>query len=158
MTPLDGTSVSALSLQDWPLSSVRDDKPGSLARFGGHEAVDALRSTRVMFGKGSLVAEPTRALMAVDMNSAGSSSTAAGERRISRPLEPATRASLTRSGGQIVIDIAPRAKRDRCRVEDTAKSAFRACPVDTTLAGWTPLGHIACPRKCERLPLHEVMT
>ena len=77
-TPLDGTSVSALSLQDRPLSSVRDDKPGSLARFGGHEAIDALRSVRVMFGEGSLVAEPTRALMAVDMNSAESSSTAAG--------------------------------------------------------------------------------
>lgn len=88
MTPLDGTSVSALSLQDWPLSSVRDDKPGNLVRFGGHEAIGALRFTRVMFGEGSLVAEPTRALMVVDMNSAGSSSTAAGERRISRLLGP----------------------------------------------------------------------
>lgn len=156
---LDGPSAPDLALRDWPRSSVLDDKPGSFARFGADEMIDALRSPHVMLGEGSLVVEPTRALVAVDVNSAGSSSTAAGLKANLAALRALPRALRLRGlGGQVVIDLAPLAMRDRRRVEDTAKSAFRACPVDTTFAGWTPLGHMECLRKRERLPLHEVMT
>ena len=156
---LDGPSATEMALRDWPRSSVLDDKPGSFARFGVDEMIDALRSPHVMLGEGSLVVEPTRALVAVDVNSSGSSSTAAGLKANLAALRALPRALRLRGlGGQIVIDLAPLAKRDRRRVEDAAKSAFRACPVDTALAGWTPLGHMECLRKRERFPLHEVMT
>ena len=156
---LDGPSATEMALRDWPRSSVLDDKPGSFARFGADEMIDALRSPHVMLGEGSLVVEPTRALVAMDVNSAGSSSTAAGLKANLAALRALPRALRLRGlGGQIVIDLAPLAKRDRRRVEDAAKSAFRACPVDTALAGWTPLGHMECLRKRERFPLHEVMT
>ena len=82
-----------------------------------------------------------------------------GSRRNLAALRALPRALRLRGlGGQILVDLAPLAKRDRRRVEDTAKSAFRACPVDTTFAGWTPLGHMELLRKRERLPLHEVLT
>ena len=156
---LDGPSAPELALRDWPQSSVLDDEPGSFARFGADDMIEALGSPHVKFGEGSLVVEPTRALVAVDVNSAGSSSTAAGLKANLMALRALPRALRLRGlGGQIVIDLAPLAKRDRRRVEDAAKSAFRACPVDTTLAGWTPLGHMECLRKRERFPLHEVMT
>ena len=153
---LDGPSASELARRDWPRSSVIDDKPGSFVRFGADEMIDALRSPHVMLGEGSLVVEPTRALVAVDVNSAGSGSTAAGLKANLAALRALPRALRLRGlGGQVVIDLAPLAKRDRRRVEDAAKSAFRACPVDTTFAGWTPLGHMEFLRKRERLPLHE---
>ena len=156
---LDGPSAPELAIRDWPRSSVLDDKPGSFARFGADEMIDTLRSPHVMFGEGSLVVESTRALVAVDVNSTGSSSTAAGLKANLVALRVLPRALRLRGlGGQIVIDLAPLAKLDRHRVEGAAKSAFRACPVDTTLAGWTPLGHMECLRKRERFPLHEVMT
>ncbi len=156
---LDGPSASELALRDWPRTSVLDDRPGSFARFGADEMIDALRSPHVMFGDGSLVVEPTRALVAVDVNSAGSNSTAAGLKANLAALRALPRALRLRGlGGQIVIDPAPLVKRDRRRVEDVAKSAFRACPVETTIVGWTPLGHMECLRKRERLPLCEAMT
>ncbi|MDE0211754.1 MAG: ribonuclease E/G [Boseongicola sp.] len=156
---LDGPSAPELALRDWPRSRDLDDSPGSFDRFGVDEMIDALRSPHVMFGGGSVAVEPTRALVAVDVNAAGSSSTAAGLKANLAALRALPRALRLRGlGGQILVDLAPLAKRDRRRVEDTAKSAFRACPVDTTFAGWTPLGHMELLRKRERLPLHEVLT
>ena len=37
------------------------------------------------------------------------------------------------------------------------RAAFKSCPVDTALVGWTPLGHYELQRKRERLPLEEVL-
>ena len=156
---LDGPSAPELALRDWPRPDVLDDKPGSFARFGADEMIDALQSPHVMFDEGSVAVEPTRALVAVDVNSAGSNSTAAGLKANLAALRTLPRALRLRGlGGQVVVDLAPLAKRDRRRVEDAAKSAFRACPVDTTFSGWTPLGHMEFLRRRERLPLHEVVT
>ena len=37
------------------------------------------------------------------------------------------------------------------------KRAFKADPVDTTLVGWTPLGHYEMQRKRERVSLESVL-
>ena len=61
-------------------------------------------------------------------------------------------------GGQIVLDLAPMAKKDRKQFETTLRSAFRADTVETSLVGWTPLGHFELQRKRERLALPRGLT
>ncbi|MCB1331935.1 MAG: ribonuclease E/G, partial [Maritimibacter sp.] len=56
-------------------------------------------------------------------------------------------------GGQIVVDFAPMPKKDRPALEQVLRAALRADPVETALAGWTPLGLCELQRKRERRPL-----
>ena len=46
-------------------------------------------------------------------------------------------------------------KAHRKQIEGALRVAFKADPVDTSLVGWTPLGHFELQRKRERLPLTE---
>ncbi|HUF57253.1 MAG TPA: ribonuclease E/G [Thermohalobaculum sp.] len=123
--------------------------------FGVEEALAALEAPEAALPSGgSLAIEPTRALVAVDVNtgerfSGGAAMTANLEaaRELPRQLR------LRGLGGQIAVDFAPVAKRDRRRLEDALKTAFRRDPVETSLAGWTPLGHFELSRKRERRPL-----
>ena len=84
--------------------------------------------------------------------------------RATRLRTCATNASLCASslrlrglGGQITVDFAPMRKNDRKAVESAFRKAFAADGVQTTLAGWTPLGHFELLRKRERRPLTEVL-
>ena len=86
--------------------------------------------------------EPTRALVAVDVNTGGDTAPAAGLRAnlaVARALHRALR--LRGLGGQIVLDLAPMPKKDRRAFEDALRAAFRADSIETALVGWTPLGH-----------------
>lgn len=48
-------------------------------------------------------------------------------------------------------------KKDRRPFETALRQAFRADDVETTLIGWTPLGHYELQRKRARLPIAEVL-
>jgi Rne/Rng family ribonuclease len=105
-----------------------------------------------------MVVEPTRALVAVDVNTGADMSPAAGLKAniaAARTLPCALRCRGL--GGQVTIDFAPAPKKDRRQIETALKGAFRGDPVETVLAGWTPLGHFELQRKRERLPLHETL-
>ena len=102
--------------------------------------------------------EPTRALVAVDVNTGADVSLAAGIKAnmaCARALPRALR--LRGLGGQIVLDLAPMPKKDRRPFETALRSAFKADDVETTLVGWTPLGHYELQRKRARAPLAEVL-
>ena len=86
--------------------------------------------------------EPTRALVAVDVNTGGDTAPAAGLRAnlaVARALPRALR--LRGLVGQIVLDLAPMPKKDRRAFEDALRAAFRADSIETALVGWTPLVH-----------------
>ena len=155
---LEGPSASELALRDWPPPDVFDQENGAFARAGVDEMIEALASPEERFSEGSIVVEATRALVAVDVNSGGNTSMAAGLSANVAALRVLPRALRLRGlGGQIVVDPAPLPKRDRKRLEDTAKSAFRRDGIETTFVGWTPLGHMEFLRKRERLPLSEAL-
>ncbi len=155
---LEGPSASELALRDWPEPDVFDDAPGSFERVGVLEMIDVLRGSEVTFPEGSIHVEATRALTAVDVNTRGQTGAAAGLSANIAALRALPRALRLRGlGGQIVVDPAPTAKRDRKRIEDAAKSAFRRDGIETSFVGWTPLGHMEFLRKRERLPLEEVL-
>lgn len=154
---LDGPAPERLAWRDWSDADdvIRGDT--SFADLDLLERIDALRLPDVSLPSGAgLVIEPTRALIAVDVNTGPDGSPAAGLKTniaAARTLPTALR--LRGLGGQITVDFAPAPKKDRRQVETALRAAFRADLVDTTLVGWTPLGHFELQRRRERFPLAE---
>lgn len=148
---LDAPGPHDLAWRDWP----HGDE--TVEGFEAHGVLDALAfelAAETRLGAGSMVIEPTRALIAVDVNTGGDFSPAAGLKAnlaVAKALPRALR--LRGLGGQITLDLAPMAKKDRKQFETVLRSAFRADPIETSLVGWTPLGHFEMQRKRERLPL-----
>jgi len=117
---------------------------------------DLLRPTAPL-GAGSLAVEATRALVAVDVNTGGDLTPAGAlKANLAAARELPRQLRLRGLGGQVAIDFAPLAKRDRPRVEAALRTALRLDDVETTLAGWTPLGHLELLRKRARRPLSEL--
>ncbi|MCY4334633.1 MAG: ribonuclease E/G [Litoreibacter sp.] len=147
---VDASDAQALAWRDWPDAPVVEG-------FEVHGVLDALAgldSDELRMGDGSLFIEPTRALVAVDVNTGGDFSAAAGLKAnlaCARALPRQLR--LRGLGGQITLDLAPMPKKDRRAFEQALRAAFKADPIETALVGWTPLGHFELQRKRERLPL-----
>ena len=156
---MDGPGAEELAFRDWPVPDTTDDEPGSFARCGIDEMIEDLRQPREPLpGGGFFFVEPTRALVAVDVNTGTDTSPAAGLKANIETLRALPRALRLRGlAGQVVLDLAPLSKRDRRGIESAANAAFRADPIETSLVGWTPLGHLEINRKRERLPLSECL-
>lgn len=121
------------------------------------EAVEALSDPSVPLGAGFMAVEPTRALVAVDVNTGGDASPAAALKvNLAAARELPRQLRLRGLGGQITIDFAPLAKSERSQIEKTLNAALRADGIDTTLAGWTPLGHLELLRRRSRRPLGAI--
>nr|WP_275982146.1 ribonuclease E/G [Frigidibacter sp. ROC022] len=152
---LDGPGPHLAGWRDWPAPDMLDEEPGSFARHGVADLLDGLRSDSVPLGGGAHAwIEPTRALVAVDVNTGADGSLAAGLKAnlaLARDLPRQLR--LRGLGGQITLDLAPMPKKDRPAFEGHLRAAFKTDPVDTALAGWTPLGHYELQRKRERLQI-----
>ncbi|MEL6242631.1 MAG: ribonuclease E/G [Pseudomonadota bacterium] len=157
-TLTEGDGPHAVAWRDWVEPADVVHEPGSFAALGVLDALDMATGLREELSPGSMFLEQTRALVAVDVNTGGDTSLAAGLKAnlaCARALPRALR--LRGLGGQIVIDPAPMAKKDRRTFEDALRRALRADDIDTVLAGWTPLGHYELQRKRARLPLSEVL-
>lgn len=158
-TLVAGDRPHALAWRDWTDPAERIVAPGGFAELGVLDALDALRGgEEPLAGGGSFFVEPTRALVAVDVNTGGDASPAAGTRAnhaCARALPRALR--LRGLGGQIVLDPAPMPHKDRRGFETALRAAFQTDPEETSLVGWTPLGHYELQRKRARVPLREVL-
>ncbi|AGI68467.1 putative E/G family ribonuclease [Octadecabacter antarcticus 307] len=151
----DGDGPHGLAWREWvePATVVTD--AGGFEHHGVLDQMTALSSARVgLEASAFMYVEPTRALIAVDVNTGGDTSPAsslkaniAASKALPRELR------LRGLGGQVVIDMAPMSKAHRKQIESSLRSAFRADSIDTALVGWTPLGHYELQRKRERLPI-----
>jgi Ribonuclease G/E len=155
---LDADDPHVVAWREWEADDL-DAAPGAFGRHGVPEMIAALRDPVVPLpGGASMAVEPTRALVAVDVNTGGDTSPAAGLKASLAAARALPRALRCRGlGGQVTVDFAPVAKKDRRQVETALKTAFRSDPVETVLAGWTPLGLFELQRKRERLPLEEAL-
>jgi len=134
-----------------------EEGPEALAAAGVWEAAAELLRPTVPLGAGSMHVEATRALVAVDVNTGGELGPAAAlKANLAAARELPRQLRLRGLGGQVTVDFAPLARRDRPRVEAALRAALRADGVETTLAGWTPLGHLELLRKRARRPLAEL--
>lgn len=154
---LDGPNAHLLAWRDWPTpDSVSNDDTA----FKTHEIEEfieqALQPYVNLQGHASMYVEPTRALVAVDVNTGRDTSPAAGlKANLAAVRDLPRQLRIKGLGGQITLDLAPMAKKDRQTFESVLRAAFKGDSIDTALAGWTPLGHFELQRKRERLPLAE---
>lgn len=142
-----------------PFAGRIERMPDPLDQFGVWEELERIRAPRTELPSGGWMAvEATHAMVTVDVNTSGQFSPgAAVTASVESARELPRQLRLRGLGGQIAVDFAPLKKTDRRRIEDTLKSAFRRDPVDTTLAGWTPLGHFELQRKRERRPVTDLL-
>lgn len=151
----EGPNAHLQAWRDWPTPDQVITREGGFEDLGVMDALSDLfaGATRLPDG-GHVYVEETRALVAVDVNTGGDFSTAAGLKANLATARVLPRLLRCRGlGGQITIDFAPLAKNDRRQVETALRAAFKTDSVDTALVGWTPLGHYELQRKRERLPL-----
>lgn len=157
---LDGEGASLRAWTEWSDAAPDDVIEGehALDRLGVWEMIAALRRPEAELAGGAwLSIEATRALVAIDVNSGGDFAAAATLRaNIAAAHDIPRQLRLRGLGGKIVIDFAALAKKDRVQIEKSLGSALKSDPVETSIAGWTPLGHLELNRKRERRPLAEL--
>lgn len=155
----EGDDPHTLAWREWIEPAEIVNAEGCFENLGVLDQIEDLRGPRVSLpGGGYIYIEPTRALIAVDVNTGADTSPAAGLKAnlaMARLLPLQLR--LRALAGQIVLDLAPMSKNDRRPFEAALRAAFRADPVETALVGWTPLGHYELQRKRDRIPLHEAL-
>ncbi|MEE9387581.1 MAG: ribonuclease E/G [Paracoccaceae bacterium] len=154
---LAGPGAHTIGWREWGEPDQLAQNDGSFEELGILDSIEELASAKVSLSLGaSLYVEPTRALVAVDVNTGPDTSPAAGlKANLACARELPRQLRLRGLGGQIVLDLAPMPKKDRRQFENALRSAMRNDPVETALVGWTPLGHYELQRKRERLPLIE---
>ena len=154
----DGDGPHGLAWRDWTEPASVSTESGCFAAQGVLDAINALFDPVEPLGAGSLSVEPTRALVAVDVDTGGDASPAAGLKSNLAAAKALPRAlRLQGLGGQVVVDMAPMPKGQRGQVETTLRAALRSDPVETAVVGWTTLGHLELQRKRERLPLRQAL-
>lgn len=153
--PVAGAHLTAAETARREWDGALTDAPDAFETHGIWQVIQELSSPDIPLPSGgSMVVEATRALVAVDVNTGGQFSPgAAMTANVEAVRELPRHLRLRGLGGQIVVDFAPLKKMHRKKLEEEIRRAFRACPVETSMAGWTPLGHVELQRKRERQPL-----
>ena len=154
---LDAPGPHELAWRDWGDVDEVIEGEDALAETGALDQIEALVNPVVALGGGaSMVIEPTRALVAVDVNTGGDTSPAAGlKASIAAARELPRQLALRGLGGMVVIDFAPVPKRERHVLDQAMKKAFKAEGAGVTLAGWTPLGNFELTRRRDRVALAD---
>ncbi|RPE66969.1 Rne/Rng family ribonuclease [Pacificibacter maritimus] len=156
---VDGPDAWDAAWRDWDTPDVFDDSEQAFDNHGVYEMIDDVLSPRVSLKTGGhAYIEPTRALVAVDVNTGGEFSTAAGFKAnlsVARDLPRQLR--LRGLAGQITIDLAPMPKKEHRVFEQSLRAAFKADGSEVVLAGFTPLGHFEIQKKRERVPLKDIL-
>jgi Rne/Rng family ribonuclease len=112
----------------------------------------------VPLGEGYMYVEPTRALVAVDVNTGNDTSPAAALKANLAAARALPRSLRLRGlAGQITIDFVSMSKAHRKQVEQSLRAAFKADPIETSLVGWTPMGLFELQRKRERPPFPKAL-
>lgn len=157
---VDGSGAHDLAFRDWldPMPDEVVSEPGCLERDGVADLIEAMVLPRVdLPGGAHMVIEPTRALVAVDVNTGPDTSPAAAlKANVAAARDLPRQLRLRGLGGQIVVDFAPVPKKDRAILDQVMKAAFKA-EGEANLAGWTTLGLYELTRKRDRLPLATLL-
>jgi len=149
----EGDGPHVLAWRDWVAEAVVTEA-GGFAREAVLDQIASLRGDEVPLGEGTMFVEPTRALVAVDVNTGGDTSPAAALKANLAACRALPRALRLRGlGGQVTVDFAPMSKAHRKQVEQSLRGSFRNDPIETSLVGWTPMGLFELQRKRERAPL-----
>lgn len=154
---LDASSPWEQAWIDWaePEPDAVEEGRDSFERCGVTDEVEALLSARVDLPSGaSVFIQPTRALLAIDVNTGSDTTPAAAlKANIALARDLPRQLRLRGFGGQVVVDFAPITKRDRATLDQVLRAAFKGESAETTLIGWTAMGLYEISRKRDRVPL-----
>lgn len=156
---VEGAGAHETAWRDWADPAPDEVIQGGFEAQGVHEMLAALRTPKVdLPGGGNMLIEPTRALVAVDVNTGPDTSPAASLKvNIAAARDLPRQLRLRGLGGQIVVDFAPMPKKERAILDQVLRAAFKTEAAETNLAGWTTLGLFEMTRKRDRLPLIEIL-
>lgn len=154
----EGDGPHTLAWREWTARADVVTEPGGFADLGVLDQIDSLSNPQVAIAEGSMFVEPTRALVAVDVNTGGDTSPAAALKANLAACRALPRALRLRGlGGQITVDFAPMSKAHRRQVEQSLRAALKADPIETSMVGWTQMGLFELQRKRERLTLARTL-
>lgn len=158
---VEGAGAHETAWRDWADPAPDAVIEGGLADYGVLEMLDSLLAPRVDLGElnsgGHMMVEPTRALVAVDVNTGNDTSPAASLKvNIAAARALPRQLRLRGLGGQVVVDFAPMPKRDRAVLDQVIRAAFKS-EAEVNLAGWTTLGLYEFTRKRDRLPIAQML-
>lgn len=153
----EGDGPHGQAWREWVEPADIVTEAGGFEHHGVLDQLEEAQDARVNLGGGAFMfVEPTRALVAVDVNTGGDTSPAAGlKANLAAARDLPRQLRLRGLGGQITLDLAPMPKRDRRTFEQTLRAALKTDSSETVMAGWTPLGHFELQRKRDRLPLKD---
>jgi Ribonuclease G/E len=144
-----GLDAHAQAAIEWPRAPVE-----AFEAFEVDDLIAAMQRPEIALGSSSAVIEPTRALVAVDVNTGADTSPAAAlKANLALAAELPRQLRCRGLGGQIVIDLVPLRKSDRARVQRGFEAAFQSEGVRTQVAGWSSLGLLELSRSRTRFPL-----
>ena len=152
---VEGAGAHETAWRDWADPPPDEVVENGFADRGVGDLIAALRDPVVRLpGGGHMVVEPTRALVAVDVNTGADTSVAAGlKASIAAARELPRQLRLRGLGGQVVVDFAPFPKKDRGTLDQVLRTAFKGDGAEANLAGWTTLGLYELVRRRDRLSL-----
>ncbi len=156
---VEGAGAHETAWRDWADPAPDEVIEAGFEAQGVHEMLAALREALVpLVGGGNMLIEPTRALVAVDVNTGPDTSPAASLKvNIAAARDLPRQLRLRGLGGQVVVDFAPMPKKERAILDQVLRAAFKTESAETNLAGWTTLGLFEMTRKRDRLPLTELL-
>jgi len=154
----EGDGPHGIAWREWTGAADVVTEKGAFEHLGVLDQIDALGGALVEMGEGTMYVEPTRAMVAVDVNTGGDTSQGAALKANLAACRALPRALRLRGlGGQISVDFVSMSKAHRKQVEQSLRAAFRNDPIETSLVGWTPMGLFELQRKRERLPLARTL-
>ncbi|MDD9979003.1 MAG: ribonuclease E/G [Boseongicola sp.] len=146
---IEGPDVYEFAYREWPTGTTDGDIEECFE--------SAIAPSSALPGGGKVTVQSTSALVAVDVDTGGDTSPAAGlKANIAAAKDLPRLLRLKGLGGQVVIDFAPMPKKNRRGLEQALQSAFRSDSIETALIGWTKMGLFEMSRKKARPALHEV--
>lgn len=156
---VEGAGAQETAWRDWA-----DPAPDAIEEgtFDAHEIearIAELLLPRVALPGGAhMWIEPTRALVAVDVNTGPDTSPAAAlKASVGAARELPRQLRLRGLGGQVAVDFAPVPKKDRAVIDQVLRAAFKGDGAEATLLGFGPLGLFELTRRRDRLPLAELL-
>jgi Ribonuclease G/E len=149
----EGDGPHTIAWREWTGRADVVTEAGAFTHLGVLDQVAAIGDALVPLGEGYMYVEPTRALVAVDVNTGNDTSPAAALKANLAAARALPRSLRVRGlAGQITVDFVSMSKAHRKQVEQSLRAAFKADPIETSLVGWTPMGLFELQRKRERPP------
>ncbi len=149
----EGDGPHTVAWREWTGAAQVVTEAGAFEQHGVLDQITDLASPMVPLGEGTMYVEPTRALVAVDVNTGSDTSLSAALKANLAAARSLPRALRLRGlAGQISIDFVSMSKAHRKQVEQSLRASFKSDPIETSLVGWTPMGLFELQRKRERPP------